>query len=427
MKKHKIREEFYDIVTIFLLRMKLIGKDTTTRVILFSSLLLFSVMVFSLSISARDQSALPIGVVDYDMSSTSIELIANLKEVPSLKVYENSEKELLKLLSDEMIISVFVIKKGYDQKLRIGDLKGIITTNFMKNNRAASIISDIVAGEMMYSICYYKGLRLYEQISFEGKKLTAPKYEEYMNHLLENSKDFDFAFDMNYVNPGKSEVQEEAVANTVLYRQLIIGILGILMAFIAMFILSGPVGEKELGVAGRLKLSRLHSLTQDSGNFLALMLVEGLISLIFSILVFTQMQSKDFFLWASIYHLLLLNALVLGGIFILVSKIIKSMILYQLLCSALILFSGGVGFYHLLTGFYQSAANDMINFIPNSWFIQGFTDIIVYGSVGGYMKEGHRILLLMSGVVIALIVILNLLKWLTTNRFRINDKNRMVN
>jgi len=157
------------------------------------------------------------------------------------------------------------------------------------------------------------------------------------------------------------------------------------------------------------------------------MLVEGLISLIFSILVFTQMQSKDFFLWASIYHLLLLNALVLGGIFILVSKIIKSMILYQLLCSALILFSGGVGFYHLLTGFYQSAANDMINFIPNSWFIQGFTDIIVYGSVGGYMKEGHRILLLMSGVVIALIVILNLLKWLTTNRFRINDKNRMVN
>jgi ABC-2 type transport system permease protein len=261
MRKHRLREATNGILTILIYRMKLIGKDKATRIILLASVLLFAWMVFSLSVSAGDQSSLPVGIVDNDVSQSSMDLITRLENSASLKVIIGSEKVLNKKLLDEMIISYFVIDNGYEKKIKAGDLDGIITAYFKSDNKAASIISDIVAGEMMYPVCYYKALNLYKQIDFEGVKHTDARYSDYISSLLRNSKDFDFAFHMNYINPGKSEVSGEALDNSVLYQQLVFGILGILNAFISMFVLSQTVTEKENGVEIRLgrKAWRLQS------------------------------------------------------------------------------------------------------------------------------------------------------------------------
>jgi ABC-2 type transport system permease protein len=384
-------------------------------------------MIFSLTESAEDQSSLPVGIVDDDQSRSSEELIIKLKELSSLKVMQKSEKELNKLLMDEMILSYFVIGKGYEQKIRSQELEGIISVYYKSSNKAASILSDIIAGEMLYPICYYKALNLYEKLPFDGQKHSKDMYEAYMESLLKDSKDFDFAFEMNYLNPQQNSVLEGTVPNSILYSQLIFGILGILMAFIAMFVLSGVVGEKEIGVAERIKLTRFHFLAQDIGNFCALILIEGGISLVFSGLLFASRGGGDDFLWISSFLLLLLNAFVLGGMFLLISKLIKSMIIYQLLCSTIILLSGGIGFYQLLTGFYHSAVDDIRLFIPNNWFIQGFTDIIVYGNSGGYLKEGHWALLFMAAAIFAFLILYHLLQWLIGHRLRIKDRNRTVN
>lgn len=426
MRKHRIRNVGYDIFCIFSLRMKMIRKDSTTLFVLLSSVVLFTLMFRTLSIAAEDQSAIPVGIVDYDKSSSSKQLIADLKKVPAMRIVEKDEEELYRLMKDEMVTSLFILEDGYEQKLVAGDLKDIITMYYMEDNKAASVLSDILAGEMIYSICYFKSFKLYKQISFEGTKHSESQYKEYFDHLLVDNKDFDFAFHMIYVNPKKRVTLVKPLTNSVIYKQLIFGILGILIALIAMFIISGTVREKEIGVEERLKISRFHPLIRDGGNFLALIFTEGVISLIYSILIFSQIPSRDIKLWASSFLLLLVNALVLGGLFILIAKFTRSMILYQMISSIFILLTGGLGFYCLLTGFYQSVVDSMIKFIPNNWFIQGFTDIIIYGNSGGYLKEGHRVLLLMAAVVIILVVALDLLEGFSIIKSKRN-KNRTVN
>ncbi|MDF2538213.1 MAG: hypothetical protein K0S76_1234 [Herbinix sp.] len=422
-------EVLYGIGTVFLLRMKLIGKDVTTRIILITSVLLFAYLVFSLSESAAEQSSLPIGIVDKDKSNTSEELIFKLKKVPSIKVIDMSEEELYDLLLDEMIMSYFIIEEDYEQKVQMGDLEGLISAFYKEDNKAASILADIVAGEMMYTICYYKSYQLYQRISFSQKQFIGAEYRSYMDQLLMNVEDFNFAFQMHYQNDDyHAAAQEEKVTNTILYQQLIVGILGILIALIAMFVISQAVQEKENRVEDRLKLSGFHFLIQDIGNMCALLVTEGTISFLFCIFLFTKFSLKDGRLFLSVYLLLLLNSVVLGGVFLLFTKVMKSMIIYQLVGSTFILITGGLGYFHLLSGLYQSFADKLIKFIPNSWFIQGITDIIIYGNSGGYIKVGHRALAVMAGAVFALMILFPFLnRAIVTGRIKNNGQNRMVN
>jgi ABC-2 type transport system permease protein len=399
-----------DILYLFLLRMKLILKDVITVAVLFVSVVIFALIVRSMTVSAEDLSSLPIGVVDLDHTKSSGDLVSGLKKVETLRIMEGSKEKLQKLLMDEMIQSLFIIEQGYEEKLKSGELDEIITMLYKKDNKSASILSDIVAGEIVYPASQYTGYRYYETIAYEGKKLSEAQYLNYINELVKDSGDFNFAFQLNYKNPGEQASSENSISNSVLYNQFIFGILGILIAFIAMFILSQTVREKEMGVEVRLKVSRFGILKRDFGNLSALLIWEGALSLLFTVLIFGQLHSKDLGLWMSAYLLLMLNALVLGLVMLLLTKVIRKMLVYQIFGSVVILLTGGVGFYYLLTGFYQGIMENSIKIIPNSWFIMGFTDIIVNGRKGGYLKEGHEVLLIMAVVLILLVIGIDLIQ-----------------
>ena len=408
MKMRKIYESVYDILQLFKLRMKLIFTDRTTLFVLILSVFLFAWMLQVLSVSASGQSAIPIGIVDYDQSDSSRELIADLKTVPALRIVNEDEKKFHKLLLDEMITSYFVIKQGYEQNLKSGNLDEIITMYYVKDNKSASVISDIVAGQMMYPAGFYKSYNTYEKLSWDRKKHTFKEYEAYMNQLMKTSKDFDFAFQMNFVNPDKSEKNAESISNSILYNQFIFGILGILISFIGMFIMSASVSEKEMGVNQRLNISKFQRIKQDFGNLIALIFTEGIIAGIFTALIYSRLHIQNALLWISIFYLIMLYSIALGGVFLLLAKFIRHTTGYQLVCSIAILITGGMGFYHMLSGFYQSFPGSMIKFIPNNWFIQGLTDIILYDGTDGYFKDGHGVLLWMTISVILLIIISDL-------------------
>ncbi len=409
MKKLKRSTFLQDILCIFLLRVKLIVKDITTLSALISSILIFSVVIHALSASAEEQSALPIGFVDYDNSRESEELLERLSKVPALRIRTDSEEKLHELLLDEMLQAVFVIKEGYEKNLRRGKPEDIIDVYYVDNNRAASIISDIVAGEMLYPISLYKSIRLYEKLDFEGEKLTPSEYEAYIINLLDGSTDFDFAFRMIYEDPDRSVAEEKPLSNSLIYNQVIFGILGILVSFIAMFLLSGVVRDKELGAAKRLKISKFHSVKVDTGNLLSVFVTEGLIALVFSVLIYRQLGISDIRLFLSACLLIILYAMMIGGILLVIAKAVKSIITYQMLCTILILLMGGLGFYRLLTGLSDAPFVSLLKVIPNSWFIQGFTDIIVYGNNEGILTRGHTALILLVITVMFIILALDLL------------------
>ncbi|HWT75581.1 MAG TPA: ABC transporter permease [Mobilitalea sp.] len=406
----RISSGLSDICCIFHIRMKLICKDYITLAVLFGSVILFSFLVRALSISAEDMSSLPIGVVDYDNSNSSRELILGLKQVDTLRVIGLSEKDLKKLLMDEMITSIFIIEKDYEKNLMAGNLNGLISMYYKEDNKSASVIADIVAGEMIYPVCFYTSFHYYEKLPYEGQKLSLEQYQSYMDKIILTSEDFNFTFKTHYSNPDTKTAAGARLSNTVLYQQFIFGILGLVMAFIAMFILSQNVKEKENGLVLRLQITRFYILKRDMGNLFALLFWEGSLSLIFTFIVFYQVKIMEPRLWLSSYLLLLLNASVLGELMLLLTKVIRRMLSYQVFVSIFILITGGLGFYHLLQGFYQSMLDNVVKFIPNSWFIKGFTDIIIYGSQLDTLTQGHRILMIMAVVLLLLLILIDLLQ-----------------
>lgn len=409
MKKHRTGSSLQDIIWILLLRIRLIVKDATTIAALLSSILIFSIVIHALTSSAEEQSALPVGFVDYDNSGESEALMERLSEVPSIRIVEGEEKDLQKLLLDEMVNAVFVIEEGYEKKLKKGRPEEVITVYYVDSDKASTIISDIVAGEMLYPVSLYKSIRMYEGLPYDREKLSAEEYKAYIENLLAGSTDFDFAFRMIYANPERSVEGEEPLSNSIIYNQIIFGILGILVSFIAMFLISGVVRDREMGVEQRLKVSKFHSLKLDTGNYCSVLLIEGMIAVLFSALIYRQLGISDGRLYLSACLLIFLYAMLLGGIFLLIAKAVKSIIAYQMLCTVLILIMGGLGFYRLLSGLSEALSLSVLKIIPNSWFIQGFTDIIVYGNKEGIFTQGHGMLLLLTAVVLFLIFISDLI------------------
>lgn len=401
----QLKDWLRDIAHIFIFRIKLICKDMTTLAALLFSLLIFTLVLTVLSGSAQEHSAIPIGIVDKDQSRESAELMVRVAETPALRVIEGEEEELHELLLDEMVNALFVIEEGYGRKIWMGDSREIITMYYIRDNKSSSIISDIIAGEMIYPISLYKSLRYYERLPFDGGKLTAEEYGLYVDHLLKESDDFDFAFHMILENPRNEVRKEEPISNALLYNQLIFGILGILTALIAMFLISGLIREKELGVEERLSISRIHYWKQEIGNLLALLFVEGMVALILTGILCYPMEPANYSIYISSFLLVFLFATAFGSLFLLIAGIVKSILVYQMVGSILILVTGGLGFYHLLTGFYQVISGSIVKIIPNCWFIQGFTDIIVYGTEGGILTEGHRGLLSITVILFILVLL----------------------
>jgi ABC-2 type transport system permease protein len=399
MNRTRIINGIADIYWMFYQRCKLIIKDKTIIVILGISVLASVLLIHMLIAAGTKQSALSIGIVDYDRSRGSKQLMEGIKKVNMLNVVEKNEEELKKLLLDEIIMAYFVIKDDYYDKLLMGNVKESITMYYVQDNKAASVISDIVAGEMMYSVCYYKAFCLYEQIAYHGNKHTDVQYKDYMEKLFDKSEDFDFAFQINYVNSKGALAKKDTLNNSVIYNQLIFGILGIFIALTAMFFMAQAVIDKETGVEDRLIIMSISNEKQALGNYMAFLFAEGIIISLFTVLIMLHLHIEDLKLWGSTYLLFFLYAMVNGSIFLLLSKWIKNMMVYQLTVSISILFTGGLGFFALLSGIQTGYFQYLIKIIPNNWFILGFTDIIIYGSEGGYIKQGHCILLIMVFVL----------------------------
>jgi hypothetical protein len=396
--------------------MKLIIKDKLTIIVLLLSIVIFAIVIQSLSASAEELSALPIGVIDNDQSDSSRSLIQGLNQVETLRMVQGNEIWLKKQLLDEMIISYIVINQGYEERIRAGNAKEIITLYYKKDNKAVSILSDIIAGEMIYPISLQKSLAYYERLPHSGNKRSAEQYQSYMDDLLVNSQDIDFAFQINYTNPKQQTSGMKPITNALLYNQFIIGILGMMIAFIAMFLMSQTVREKEMGVEVRLRVTGMNLFVRDVGNQLAIIIVEGFLALLYATQIAIQLNMKDWRMWLSIFILICCNSLALGVLMLFITKVLQRIQYYQILASVLILVSGGLGFYQLISGFYSGNTQNIIKIIPNSWFIQGFTDIILYGNTQGYFNRGHLGLIMISGFLIFLVIGMNILLRLTLKK-----------
>ncbi len=390
---------------MYFYRLKLIIQDKQNCVILICTFLVFLLVMNSLSFGAAKRSSIPVGILNLDDSISANQLVEDLKEVPSLFIYEEERHILNNLLYEEQISTIFVIEEGYEKSIQSGKTKELITMYYLKDNENAKIISDIFAGEMLYNICLNKGYRLYKKLPIEGidssSIFTKQEYFKYAQGLMD-SADFDFTFDISMITHDGKITEKQTLSNSIIYQQILWGILGMLLSFLAMILAASIVLEHETGVYKRVGISLLHPAMIDISHLAVMLTITSVFSLPMCMLIGNKISAFTFTKGIGLYLLIVLYSTVIGLWFILLAKIIGKVVKYQYLGVLSIAIFGVLGFINLITGFLKSNLLNISKIVPNSWFIQGFTDIILNDTLQEIPYTSYSVLMVMAILMLLL-------------------------
>lgn len=405
---------------LFFFRLKLILADKLNCFVILFSFLLFLLLMSSLSFGAEERSNVPVGIMDLDRSETSKNLVEQIKKIPAFYAYEEAEKELNRLLLNEEISGIFIIKEGFENSVKKGSIEKLVTMQYLEGNKSAKVLSDIFAGPMLYPISLEKGLNEYESLkkpALENEKkeivnsdiqykwFTEQEYVDYINKLSKAS-DFDFAFDINMVDLDSEEGTMNQLGNSVIYYQVVFGILGMLISFVAMYMTAGAVVEKEQGLDAKLKITLLKPIYLDLSYILALITVLSAFSVGITFILGSFIDNLTLEKRVAIFVVIFLYAVIMGMWFMVLGKVSKKVSKYQILGTLSILLFGLFSFLSMLEGLIQSRLHDINIFLPNRWLIEGITDI-AFRSTRGYVQiTWFWYLLVMGGILI-------IIDWLT--------------
>lgn len=367
MKMHR------DILTQTTLRLKLYWKDKATVTVFLLVCFCFLFCVFDLNQNAEEKAALQVGIVNLDEGTEGQKLMERLDRVPALLVQTGTWEELEQSMMDGYLRCILEIHPDFSKKLEKGSCKRVITVYHEEGDNVSAVISDIVAGEIMYELCLSRAYRTYEKLpEYERQKYTREEYADYTASLLDR-EEFDFAFEFEFTDTtGKTEKQ--GLDNSLFYRQAVAAAACMLMTLLQFTAMSGVMLEKEQGLHTRSKLICISFGAGMAGNLLAAAILSMLCSTIFAAAVsFGVQDGKVFFslLWISVIFSVMM-ALVYYALTVLAQNLLS----YQISGAVLLLLTGVSGFCSMVEGVLIGNFPAWFDWIPNVIYLRWFTEII---------------------------------------------------
>jgi len=342
----------------FRLRIKILLKDRTACICYLISVIVMVCLLIGLKNSSEERSAVPIGLVINDESREAEFLRERIKQTPAVYVYEGELDELNEKLLEGNINSIFIIDEGYGERVRKGETDELVTIISGEDDRMSVIIGDILAGSMLYDICANKSYIAYS--SLKDNKLTRDEYYSYIMGLKEDPR-FAFTFEIETKSSGKETLKENQITNGMIYKQMIAGMLAMLICLVAFVSCNCFCLEYECGVAGRLKELPCNRISAEAMDFFGIFVYTLPLSIVAGILM------SDFrSIVVSIIYLFIISILCM-----LISKTVKRTESYQLVGAVLVIGLGILGFVSVFAGLIGGP--EFLKFTPNAIYIDQVT------------------------------------------------------
>ena len=218
-----------------------------------------------------------------------------------------------------------------------------------EDDKVSTVISDIVAGCMMYEICLDKAFVRYQKLEpVEGRnKLDFDAFSEYLGTLAD-SDEFRFKFDVKYVEGKTGETSPSDITNGMIYRQMIAGMLAMLLMLVCFCSCNPVVSEFESGIRSRLKTVGSRKLKGALLEIAALTVYSLPVIVLISVMLFGTAGING-----SLRLLLidLVFTVFCSTVFYLFAYICRSVFVYQLLGTVFLIVSGVTGFVSVFSGF----------------------------------------------------------------------------
>ena len=387
-------------------RLLIIFKDKVIVGLFLFITIFFTLVVSTLVQHADEGSKLPIAVVDVDNSELSNKLLDNLHNHPSLNVYIKSEKEANKMLKDATIEAVFTIKEGYEESIQNLELDELITVTYLEGSTAGKIISDIYAGEMLYDICMYKAQELLEK-SLDDRQ--AINKDEVMNtfdeYIKERQRKYIDIIDISFVDLGNEDIVDANIDNSLIYKQIIMGLMATFISFLLLFGVNSIVRDKELGINSRLKIVANSHWAIVFSNLISVFIVGLVIAIVLSLLIFREFQLYDINSIINFISLFIAFIFAMTGFLLMIAEFIDRVVVLQICGGISLLIFGIIGSSVWNQEFINQSYTKILGLVPNSWFVEGMTNILVANN--NVIIQLPTVILFGFGIVFLSIIFIN--------------------
>ena len=355
----------------FTLRLKLLLSDRIATVCYALCAVVMLSVFFNMNLHASDNSKVPMGLLCESDSPVAVRLRDRLLGSDALRVTEGTMDELEELLMDGYIGSIFVIGDDYEEKLREGVREDLIKVISPSDDTSSIIVQDIVAGYMMYDVCFFRTYDEYRTLPGNGTDiLTEEEYAAFVAEVAEDP-DYGFDFDIRYVdieNPDKSDI---SVTTAMIYRQIIAGLIGMLLLVLVVCGCNGFALEHGQSISMRRRTT--------GGNLYAAYALEMLAVLVYltpAVLLSSLIMIKESGPAGAIVIFLLGEALC--ALFILIcfalTRVVGSASSYQLVGTVVCLVFGACGF---ISTFSSLTGTQVLGATPVAVYIKQFADMLV--------------------------------------------------
>lgn len=363
---------FKDLKNVIVLNLKLMFKSKAVLIILGIVSILFLLLLKSFSAEISVKSNIPIGIADEDQTEVSKKFLEDCKKQEGIYVYDDERKSLKKKLYKNEIAGYFVIKQGFQENVKKGQSKKLIEAYTYENTAFTSIVSDILAGEIMYELCLAQTWNMYDNLDAVQSKYNRDQFCDYINSLKQDER-YKYAFDVQMAENNRKEAKQTIFQYQLIYEQIVLGIISMAFGIIAMFLVWSIMENPDSQIMKRRQLLFIPKVVFYSGDLLAVGSIMSLYTIFCSLLMYLMGHSINII---NFVHIILTGITFSFGIVIIfwfVRKILNNNTAYQLASFFIIIVTGVIG----MLSIFSTEIEKIAIFIPNYWFIQGITDIII--------------------------------------------------
>lgn len=383
----EIKNAFLDVLNIIKLRMKLLLSNRILFVTIILFFLMAAVTINTFFVAAKDKSTIPIGVVDQDDSSHSRLMIDNLKKNKLLKVniysqdlytdeiINANENKLIDKIERKEINALFIIKKGFGNNIKNGKFEKIIKDYYLEDKKYASLISDIVLSSILDDVCYNYSINKYFSLKGRLNKVyTEEQYMKKIKKLYDNTED-SIGFDFDVVNISNKKSVNDKVSMEIIYREVVIGIVALIILIIVLLAGNLIVDDYKNNIMLRIGTTKMSRKVKLLGDVASTCTISGIFALLLGIMVVNKMGIVSFDGKIKFLLIILLFTVTIGVLYVLFTRLIKDMRIYQLIGSITILFFGISGAIYILGFYFEESIVKIFKNLPVGLLINSFKNI----------------------------------------------------
>lgn len=313
-------------------------------------LILIMVLISGLYEGAENSSKLKVGIHFEYESRVTEEIMASLEDNEILLPVVMSPEEGKKAVEEGRIQGFYEFGEDLEQRIAEGDYEEVVELYILKENFVAYLISDVVGSELIGEIAVLKAMEYMKEVLDEtdtdvgDRSGFMDRFYAYGKGDLAHEKD-NFNVKKTYIIPedGK-DLSYVALENVLLFKQVILGIVYVFVAFFMLFLVVNMVRDDEMGLRPKWMTTPMSRLQIVIGEYFSIII--GSLPMIAAVTAVQGFYEDKWFFFLLIN---LLYAAAYTGILMFVGKILRKVTVYVVLSSALIIVLGIVsGSFFLL-------------------------------------------------------------------------------